>query len=132
EQTLNGLVYLPDNGRRHNERLEGVPGPATTETLGATFLRFTENAREPPEVVDLPKLSWDAIAGRDEVKQVLRETIEFPFAHADEYKKHNIRPPRGILLYGPSGTGKTHLVYISASTVGDTFVNYNCLQLLYY
>src|SRR5438093_1872261 len=44
------------------------------------FLRFEEDTREPPEVVDLPKLSWDAIAGRDEVKETLRETIEFHFA----------------------------------------------------
>lgn len=94
------------------------------------FLRFTDNAREPPEVVDLPKLSWDAIAGGDEVKQVLRETIEFPLTHADDYIQHNIRPPRGILLYGPTGTGKTHLVRVAASAVGAHFASINCLQLL--
>ncbi len=94
------------------------------------FLKFTENAREPPEVVDLPKLSWDAIAGRDEVKQVLRETIEFPFAHADEYIQHNIRPPRGILLYGPMGTGKNYLVRVAASAVGAHFASINCPKLL--
>jgi KaiC/GvpD/RAD55 family RecA-like ATPase len=94
------------------------------------FLRFAENTREPPEIVDLPKLSWDAIAGRDEVKEILRETIEFPLAHADEYTQHNIRPPRGILLYGPPGTGKTHIVRVVASAVGAHFASVNCLLLV--
>jgi KaiC/GvpD/RAD55 family RecA-like ATPase len=94
------------------------------------FLRFTEETREPSEVVDLPKLNWDDISGRDEVKGILRETIEFPLAHADEYTKHNIKPPRGVLLYGPPGTGKTHLVKVVASAVGANFASVNCLQLL--
>jgi SpoVK/Ycf46/Vps4 family AAA+-type ATPase len=94
------------------------------------FLRFVEETREPSEVIDLPKLNWDDIAGRDDVKQILKETIEFPLVHADEYTQHNIRPPRGLLLYGPPGTGKTHIVRVVASAVGAHFASVNCLQLL--
>ena len=94
------------------------------------FLRFTENTREPLEVVDLPKLSWDDIAGRDEVKQILKETIEFPLVHADEYAQRNIGPPRGLLLYGPPGTGKTHIVRVVASVVSAHLASVSCPKLL--
>lgn len=57
--------------------------------------------------VEVPKVFWSSIGGMDDVKDKLREAIEFPLIHAELFAKMNIPPPRGVLLYGPPGCSKT-------------------------
>lgn len=52
-------------------------------------------------------MSWSDIGGSDELKQALREAVSWPLRHADAFARLAIRPPRGILLYGPPGCSKT-------------------------
>jgi len=86
------------------------------------FLRFMENYKEPSEVVDLPKYAWDDLGGSEELKEVLRETIELPLKRPEDYKKLGVRPPRGVLLFGPPGGGKTHVARVIASVVNANMV----------
>lgn len=57
--------------------------------------------------VEVPRVPWSSIGGMDEVKTQLREAIELPLTHAAMFHKLGIRPPRGVLLYGPPGCSKT-------------------------
>ncbi|KAF0975768.1 hypothetical protein FDP41_005095 [Naegleria fowleri] len=58
-------------------------------------------------LVEVPKVYWNDIGGQDNVKQALKESIEWPFKYAEHFKRMKIRAPRGVLLYGPPGCSKT-------------------------
>jgi transitional endoplasmic reticulum ATPase len=57
--------------------------------------------------VQVPTVYWDDIGGMQDVKQKLREAIEWPLLRPDIFEALNIDPPKGILLYGPPGCSKT-------------------------
>merc|ERR1711884_526719 len=56
-----------------------------------------------------PDISYSDIGGLDTQKQEVREAVELPLTHFDLYKQIGIDPPRGVLMYGPPGCGKTML-----------------------
>merc|ERR1712038_1209192 len=56
-----------------------------------------------------PDVSYSDIGGMDMQKQEMREAVELPLSHFDLYKQIGIDPPRGVLMYGPPGCGKTML-----------------------
>ena len=57
-------------------------------------------------MVEIPKTKWDQVGGLDEVKQKLKETVEWPLTNPEGFARLGITPPRGMVLYGPPGTGK--------------------------
>ena len=57
--------------------------------------------------VEVPKVRWTDIGGQAEAKARLREAIEWPLQHPESFQRMGIRPPRGLLLYGPPGCSKT-------------------------
>ena len=59
--------------------------------------------------VETPDVSWTDIGGLEDIKNKLKEGVEWPLKHPEMFKRMGIRPPRGILLYGPPGNGKTML-----------------------
>ncbi|MGC9133028.1 MAG: CDC48 family AAA ATPase [Nanopusillaceae archaeon] len=73
-------------------------------------------------LVEVPKVRWDDIGGLKEVKQQLKEAIEWPIKYRKLYEKIGIEPPKGILLYGPPGTGKTLLAKAVATEIGANFI----------
>jgi len=73
-------------------------------------------------LVEVPEVHWDDIGGLDEVKQQLREAVEWPLKHPEVYEKMGIRPPKGILLYGPPGCGKTLLAKAVATESEANFI----------
>ena len=56
---------------------------------------------------DVPETPWSAVGGQEEAIRTIREAIELPLLHPDLYSQFEKRPPKGILLYGPPGCGKT-------------------------
>jgi len=65
---------------------------------------------------------WTDIGGLDDVKQQLREAVEWPLKHPEYFKEMGIDPPKGILLYGPPGTGKTLLAKAVATESEANFI----------
>lgn len=56
-----------------------------------------------------PDVQYADIGGMDMQKQEIREAVELPLTHFELYKQIGIDPPRGVLMYGPPGCGKTML-----------------------
>ncbi|GGT93964.1 AAA family ATPase [Sulfodiicoccus acidiphilus] len=72
--------------------------------------------------IEVPEVKWSDIGGLEEAKQELREIVEYPLKFPDYYEKVGIEPPRGILLFGPPGTGKTMLAKAVATESGANFI----------
>ncbi|KAG7343980.1 AAA family ATPase, CDC48 subfamily protein [Nitzschia inconspicua] len=72
-----------------------------------TAIRSVKPSAIKAVTVEVPRVPWSSIGGMDEVKTQLREAIELPLTHAATFRKLGIRPPRGVLLYGPPGCSKT-------------------------
>lgn len=64
-----------------------------------------------------PDVSYSDIGGLSEQIEAIRDAVELPFLHADLYQEHGLRAPKGILLYGPPGCGKTMIAKAVASSL---------------
>ncbi|KAJ3137658.1 hypothetical protein HK100_000502 [Physocladia obscura] len=76
--------------------------------------------------VNVPgNLTWDSVGGLDNVKLKLKQCVEWPITRRDVFLRLGLKPPRGVLLYGPPGCSKTTLVKIIACTSNATFLSIN-------
>jgi transitional endoplasmic reticulum ATPase len=73
--------------------------------------------------VEIPKISWEDVGGLEDVKQSLKEAVEWPLTQPEVFKRMGITAPRGILLYGPPGTGKTLLAKAVAHESKANFIS---------
>jgi clan AA aspartic protease (TIGR02281 family) len=73
--------------------------------------------------VDAPPVLWNDIAGLDDVKRRLRQAVELPLKNPEGVARLKVRPPRGVMLFGPQGTGKTMLAQALATEVGASFIS---------
>jgi transitional endoplasmic reticulum ATPase len=74
-------------------------------------------------LVEVPNVKWEDIGGLEEVKQELREAVEWPLKAKEVFEKIGVRPPKGVLLFGPPGTGKTLLAKAVANESGANFIS---------
>ncbi|HDI06691.1 MAG TPA: AAA family ATPase [Candidatus Aenigmarchaeota archaeon] len=81
-------------------------------------------------LVEIPNVKWEDIGGLEEIKQKLKEMIEWPLKYPEKFELFHITPPKGILLYGPPGTGKTLLAKAVANESGANFISVKGPELL--
>ncbi|MDX1442002.1 MAG: AAA family ATPase, partial [Nitrosopumilaceae archaeon] len=81
-------------------------------------------------LVEIPNVQWDDVGGLDELKEELRETVEWPIKHKDAFEFVDVQTPKGILLYGPPGTGKTLIAKALAKTTESNFISVKGPELL--
>ena len=81
-------------------------------------------------LVEVPKVTWNDVGGLKEVKDKLKESVEWPLKHPDSFERMGIKPARGILLYGPPGTGKTLLAKAVANESNSNFISIKGPELL--
>jgi transitional endoplasmic reticulum ATPase len=72
-------------------------------------------------VVEVPNVSMQQVGGLSEIKQNLKEMIDWPFSNPEAFKRLGIKSPKGILMYGPPGTGKT---LIAKAVATDSALNF--------
>ncbi len=72
--------------------------------------------------IEIPTVHWDQVGGLEEVKEELKEAVEWPLKNPELFKRMGIRPPKGILLFGPPGCGKTLLARAVATESESNFV----------
>ncbi len=80
--------------------------------------------------IDVPNVKWDDIGGLDGVRQELIEAVEWPLKHPDAFKRLGVRAPKGILLYGAPGTGKTLIAKAVAHESEANFISVKGPELL--
>ncbi len=81
-------------------------------------------------LVETPTVGWDDVGGLENIKQDLKEAVEWPMKYPDSFTRMGIHPPRGILLYGPPGTGKTLLAKAVAKESEANFIQVKGPSLL--
>ncbi len=97
---------------------------------------FTEALREiePSAIrevfVEIPEVHWDDVGGLQKVKEQLVESVEWPLKHPDLFQRAGVKPPKGILLAGPPGCGKTLLAKAAAHESQVNFISVKGPSLL--
>lgn len=84
---------------------------------GVAFERIVRSDVEQLLTPEIPDTTYADIGGLDEQIQQVRDAIELPFTHPELYRSYGLRPPQGILLYGPPGSGKTLIAKAVANSL---------------
>jgi len=80
--------------------------------------------------IEMPSVKWEDIGGLEDVKQELRETVQYPVLHADKFSFFGMQPSKGVLFYGPPGCGKTLLAKAIANECKANFISIKGPELL--
>ena len=116
--------YLP----QINLEEERIP-PTVLEKMEVTMEDFLGAYKEVTPTamrevyIEVTTVHWDDAGGLDDVKQRLKEAVEWPIKSPEIFTKLGIRPPKGILLYGPPGCGKTLLARAVATESEANFIS---------
>ncbi|MEW6216925.1 MAG: CDC48 family AAA ATPase [Candidatus Bipolaricaulota bacterium] len=114
---------------------EGIP-PEVVEELVVRWEDFDRSLKEVRPsamrevMVEVPTVTWNDIGGIEDVQQLLREAVELPLTNPEAFQRLGVTPPKGILLYGPPGAGKTTLAKAVASESQANFITAKGSELL--
>jgi proteasome-associated ATPase len=106
EQLLNGTEKLRAGDHvliesRSGLLLEKLPRPEVEELV----------------LEEVPDVSYDDVGGLDDQIEMIKDAVELPYLYGDLFKEHDLQPPKGILLYGPPGCGKTLIAKAVANSL---------------
>ncbi len=73
--------------------------------------------------IERPNVKWDDVGGLEEIKESMKEVVQWPLKHPEAFERMGIEPPKGLLLYGPPGCGKTLLAKAIANESGANFIS---------
>ncbi|MGA2665145.1 MAG: AAA family ATPase, partial [Nitrososphaerales archaeon] len=96
-----------------------VKGPQMVQQLKSSFNELV--------VKEKPNVHWDDVIGLDDAKRAIRESIVFPFERPDLFP---LGWPRGMLLYGPPGCGKTILAAATAAEINGYFISIDAASIM--
>ncbi len=114
---------------------ETIP-PEVLEKMEVNMNDFREAIRdvEPSALreiyVEVPEVGWEEVGGLTEVKERLKESVEWPLTKPELFEHFGIKPPRGIVLFGAPGTGKTLLAKAIANEAQANFISIKGPELI--
>jgi transitional endoplasmic reticulum ATPase len=73
-------------------------------------------------LIEIPNVKWDDIGGLESIKQELKEAVEWPLKNKEAFRRMGVKPPKGVLVYGAPGTGKTMLAKAVANESKANFI----------
>jgi proteasome-associated ATPase len=117
------VVYLADS-------LEGQPLRSGDSLLlesrsGYVYERIPKSEVEELILEEVPDIDYSDIGGLSRQIEQIRDAVELPFLHADLFREYELRPPKGILLYGPPGCGKTLIAKAVANSLAKKVAEMN-------
>ncbi|EDV32099.1 uncharacterized protein Dana_GF15657 [Drosophila ananassae] len=86
--------------------LNAHPNPLQLQHLQAALTRIKPSAMR-EVLIECPNVQWSDIGGQSELRLAMQQAIEWPLLHAEKFQRLGIKPPRGILMFGPPGCSKT-------------------------
>jgi transitional endoplasmic reticulum ATPase len=86
-------------------------------------LKIVEPSAMREVLIEVPNVGWKDVGNLDDVKKLLKEIVEWPLKYPDSFKRVGIKPPSGVLLYGPPGCGKTLLAKAVAKESESNFIS---------
>ncbi len=118
-------------GRADEERVVRLAGPLREQPLrvgdaltvetrsGFVFERVPRSEVEELILEEVPDIGYTDIGGLGPQIEQIRDAVELPFAHPELFREHGLRPPKGVLLYGPPGCGKTLIAKAVAHSLAE-------------
>lgn len=125
-RSSNGTIFLVSKNPRidNSKILPGVRVSMNQDTLAV--IDILEDAFDPlvsgAEIIEKPNTKYSDLGGLDEQIREVRDAIELSLEKPESFEKFGIQPPKGVLLTGPPGTGKTMLAKAVASHTNATFL----------
>ncbi|MGZ7049289.1 MAG: CDC48 family AAA ATPase, partial [Methanobacterium sp.] len=80
--------------------------------------------------IEVPNIRWEDIGGLEDLKETLIEAVEWPLTNSEDFKRLGIQPSKGVLLFGPPGTGKTMLTKAVATESRANFISVKGSEIL--
>ena len=123
--------YLPEIDLEEEEI-----APEVIEKMEVRMSDFQEAVKEiePSALreiyVEVPEVSWDQVGGLEDVKERLKESVEWPLNMPEKFVHFGISPPRGIMLFGAPGTGKTLIAKAIANEAKANFISIKGPELI--
>jgi proteasome-associated ATPase len=109
------VVTLAEPMRRENIKV-GDPLLVDMRTQYA-FEKLPKSSVEEVVLEEIPDVTYEDIGGLGDQIGILRDSVELPYMHPEVFLEHKLRPPKGILLYGPPGCGKTLIAKAVANSL---------------
>ena len=81
------------------------------------FEKMPKSSVEEVVLEEVPDVTYERIGGLEEQIEILRDSVELPYTHPEVFAEHKLSPPKGILLYGPPGCGKTLIAKAVANSL---------------
>jgi proteasome-associated ATPase len=109
------VVYLADILR--DQPLRSGDSLLLEPRSAYVYERIPKSEVEELILEEVPDIDYTDIGGLTKQIEAIRDAVELPFLHADLFREHELRPPKGILLYGPPGCGKTLIAKAVANSL---------------